>query len=66
MVDDDDDDDPDWAFVCGTDNCDRTPLLIVVGVIGRMPFELTIGDSRFERESIVRGEADGDGIAGGM
>lgn len=42
------------------------PLLIVVGVIGRMPFELAIGDSRLDRESSVRGDADGDGIAGGI
>lgn len=42
------------------------PLLIVVGVIGRMPFELTIGDSRLDRESTVRGDADGEGTAGGM
>lgn len=44
--------------------CDVTPF--VVGVIGRMDFELTNGDSRLERESIVRGEADGDGTVGGM
>lgn len=42
------------------------PLLpIVVGVNGRMVLAPTSGDSRFVRESMVRGDADGDGTAGG-
>lgn len=45
--------------------CDGMPLLALVGVNGRIPFELMSGDSRFPRESTVRGEADGDETAGG-
>lgn len=40
-------------------------LLTVVGVNGRMDLAPTSGDSRFVRESMVRGEADGDGTASG-
>lgn len=46
------------------DKCDETPF--VVGVIDRFCFECISGDSRLDRESIVRGEADGDGIVGGI
>lgn len=35
------------------------------GVIGRMPFGAPSDGSRFVRESLKRGEADGDEIAGG-
>lgn len=46
------------------DKCDETPF--VVGVIDRICFECISGDSRLDRESIVRGEADGDGTVGGI
>jgi hypothetical protein len=41
-------------------------LFAALGVIGRTDFDdITSGDSRFDRESTVRGDAAGDGTAGG-
>lgn len=45
--------------------CGIPLLFTVVGVSGRIDLVPINGDSRFVRESPVRGEADGDDTAGG-